>query len=292
MPVAPVDHLSSPASLRAHTGALPCPACATTVDLRHAECARCAEPLFKIYCGGCRAVMLAGHDACPTCGTATTLPAPPRLDWAEGTPVPERTARFDRFDFAEPSRDDAPTHVRCVGSAPIRRLAVRPSRGPCPRCASPLVQRALGGLDLDECFPCGALFVEPLELARLVFDPAVAIALVPGLLARTAVHPTRGGRLRGCPVCRRRLSLRMLATPAARAAVCRDHGAWFEPAALAAAARELADGILAGGEHERAVFRDDVRHGRYQALVAHARALRGRAPDRASPLSLLAELVA
>ncbi len=290
---------SAPLVARSEVGLLPCPDCAALAPSRGGECPRCTEPLFSTGCTSCPATMFAGHAFCMACGTAAAPKGSARpATWAEGTPVPTLPspgptapfARLDAGDFAVD--DDAPTRIRRERSAPTRRLAVRPSRGGCPRCRAPLVQRALGNLDLDECHGCGGVFLDVLELTRLVFDPAVAGALVPGLLARAAIHPARGGTISGCPVCRERLVLKNLATPAGRAAVCRRHGAWLEPSSLAAAARELADGILTGGERERAAFRDDVRHSRYEALLAHARALRGRTPGQNGPLSTLAALLA
>jgi Zn-finger nucleic acid-binding protein len=191
--------------------------------------------------------------------------------------------------LSEPSRPP----VVLPHAPPRRRIALRRSRGPCPSCRRPLVQRAAGTVDVDECGACGGIFVEAIELTRLVLEPATAARLADSLFDRPATVPAN--KLRGtCPCCDDALIGRDLPRLNAGAMVCKRHGIWIDVRGLLAAAEGLAMGSLdAPTALEAVILSDDLRSSRYDALlaIARARARSERTDERLGPIELLALLL-
>ena len=185
--------------------------------------------------------------------------------------------------------------VALPASPPRRRIALRRSRGPCPSCQRPLVQRAAGTVDLDECAACGGIFVDAVELTRVALEPSTAAMLADSLHDRPPSPPPN--KLRGsCPCCGGALAWRDLPRLSAFAMVCKHHGIWIDARGLLTAAEGLAMGLLDPPTAlEAVIVSDDLRSRRYDALLAIARARAGRADGvmggRIGPIELIAHLL-
>jgi Zn-finger nucleic acid-binding protein len=211
-----------------------------------------------------------------------------------GLPTPaaqDRARAGHHMDVGHALPESSRPPVMLPASPVRRRIALRRSRGPCPSCKKPLVQRAAGTVDLDECGACGGIFVDAIELTRVVLEPTTAAMLADSLYDRPPAPPPN--KLRGsCPCCDGSLVWRDLPRLSSFAMVCKSHGLWIDVRELLAAAEGLASGLLDPPTAlEAVIVSDDLRSRRYDALLALARARAGRGDGRMGPIELLAHLL-
>ena len=147
--------------------------------------------------------------------------------------------------------------------ATIAPVDTRSSTRPCPRGCGPLRKLSLGGVELEECEPCGGAWLVPHVFQRLCAEEERRAAY---LGAGSALHPARAqpvGTIRylPCPDCAKLMNRVNFGK---RSGVvldsCAQHGTWFDVDELRRVVEFVRDGGLDRARaHERQQLEEERR---------------------------------
>jgi len=201
---------------------LMCPNCGAAVGGGDVRCSYCQAQLQTIACPSCLGLIFRGATHCSHCGARTFA--------ADETPAPEGTAG-----------------------------TTGPAAHACPRCRAALVPTAIGSAILEECGPCGGVWVDAdsfEQICRSREQQAAYVgagsSLAAPSLGAAATHDSV--QYVKCPACGQLMNRMNFARHSGVIVdVCRRHGTWFDRDELRRIVEFIREGGLdAARERERA----------------------------------------
>ena len=226
---------------------------------RVCHCAVPRDEARSIVCPGCGGSMAVGSRACPYCGsTVATCRCAACLAWNLAGAM----------------------HCQSCGrslAASVERAGVAPTF-PCPRCNSRLCAREYGDLSVEECDPCGGLFLSPATMERLVAARDLPTSLRLALPKRELKRET-AVRYILCPECGKSMNRQAFGRISGVVVdVCKNHGVWFDGGELAEVIRFVEQGGLER-QRERALAELAERERRVRDLETRSERLEGLGVD-------------
>jgi len=162
-------------------------------------------------------------------------------------------------------------------AASVERAGVAPTF-PCPRCNSRLCAREYGDLSVEECDPCGGLFLSPATMERLVAARDLPTSLRLALPKRELKRET-AVRYILCPECGKSMNRQAFGRISGVVVdVCKNHGVWFDGGELAEVIRFVEQGGLER-QRERELAELAERERRVRDLETRSERLEGLGVD-------------